>query len=304
VRRVIVTGANGFIGSAVVKQLVSKGVEVVAMDLDGHNNNIPNTSLIEFIPMNISNLSSLSVRLKEYDTIDTFFHFAWVGSAGRLRSDIQLQLDNARWTTDCLRLCAEIECSRFVCAGSIMENEVIAATFTQGCKPAPPFIYGAGKLAAHTMCKPLAAELGVDLLWAQITNAYGVGELSPRFVNTTLRKIMNGEPLQFTSGVQNYDFVYIDDVANAFVFIAERGIPFSEYVIGSSHARPLKEFILEIKQALDSSENFVFGDISYTGINMPLSAFDCSLLKEDTGFEASVNFTQGILLTYNWLKEV
>ena len=52
---------------------------------------------------------------------------------------------------------------------------------------------------------------------------------------------------QFTAGTQNYDFVYIDDVARAFRLIGEKGKPFHEYLIGSSTARPLKEFLLEMK---------------------------------------------------------
>ncbi|MCL2500902.1 MAG: NAD-dependent epimerase/dehydratase family protein [Defluviitaleaceae bacterium] len=301
--RVVITGANGFIGSAVVDLLISNNVSVVAMDMPGRNNNLPISPLVDFVPMDIADISPLLGLLKGYNDFDAFLHFAWTGSAGPERSDIQLQLNNVKWTTDCIRLCADINCKRFVCAGSIMENEVIAAAFTQGCRPATPFIYGSGKLAAHAMSKPLAAELGVDLLWAQITNAYGVGERSPRFINTTLRKIMANEPLQFTSGTQNYDFVYIDDIAKAFAAIAERGVPFSEYIIGSSHAKPLREFILQIKQTLAPDRDFIFGDVPFTGINLPLSAFDASLLEKDTGFKASISFPQGIVKTYNWLKE-
>jgi nucleoside-diphosphate-sugar epimerase len=148
----------------------------------------------------------------------------------------------------------------------------------------------------------VAADIGIDLLWPMITNAYGVGELSPRFVNSTLRKIIHGEPLQFTAATQNYDFIYVTDVAKAFYLVAKHGKPFSEYMIGSGGAKPLREFILEMQQALAPDVTPIFGDIPFTGIDMPLSTFDITALREDCGFEAEVSFAEGTRLTLEWLK--
>ena len=69
------------------------------------------------------------------------------------------------------------------------------AAFAQGNKPGKGYIYGSGKLVARTMTMSVAADLGIDLLWAEITNAYGAGEVSPRFINSTIRKILKNEPL-------------------------------------------------------------------------------------------------------------
>ena len=104
-----------------------------------------------------------------------------------------------------------------------MEYEVEAAIHSQGSHPGMGYIYGMGKHVAHCMCKSVAANIGIDLLWPMITNAYGVGELSPRFVNTTLRKIINGEPLQFTAATQNYDFVYKSRTATPGTFCGRNG---------------------------------------------------------------------------------
>jgi nucleoside-diphosphate-sugar epimerase len=166
------------------------------------------------------------------------------------------------------------------------------------------YIYGMGKHIAHCMCKAVAADIGIDLLWPMITNAYGVGELSPRFVNTTLRKIINGEPLQFTAGTQNYDFVYVTDVARAFYAVAQDGVPFKEYIIGSGNARPLREFILEMQQALAPDAVPLFGDVPFTGTNLPLSAFDTSELEQDCSFKPLVPFAEGTRMTMEWLKTI
>ncbi len=298
-KKALVTGANGFVGSALVRDLLKNGVEVIALDRKDCNNNVPSGA--RFVPHELAESSELPNIISDKD-IDVFYHFAWVGSAGAARADTALQLKNAQRTVDCLCAAKRMECKKFVCAGSIMEHETISAAYKQGNKPGLGYIYGSGKLVAHTMCMSVAAEIGIDLVWAKITNAYGVGELSPRFINTTIRKIINNEPLLFTSGMQNYDFVYIDDVARAFRLIGENGKPFCHYLIGSSNAKPLREFILEMKAALAPDRDFVFGDVPFTGVNMPLEEFDCSLTEGDTGFRAEIPFADGVRRTMEWLK--
>jgi nucleoside-diphosphate-sugar epimerase len=301
-KKVIVSGANGFVGSALVRDLVNNGIRVIALDLENHDNHLPKSHLVEFIPFELSKSEELVNKIEERG-FDAFFHFAWVGSAGPARANVELQLNNAKWCVDCIRVAKILGCKRFVSAGSIMEHETISATYKQGNKPGLGYIYGSGKLVAHTMGMSVAADIGIDLIWAKITNAYGVGELSPRFLNTTLRKIINNEPLLFTSGTQNYDFVYIDDVARAFRLIAENGKPFCNYLIGSSNAKPLREFIIEIKEAVAPDKEFVFGDIPFTGVDMPLEMFDTSDTEIDCKFKASISFKEGIRRTFEWIKE-
>ncbi|GHU86890.1 NAD dependent epimerase/dehydratase [Spirochaetia bacterium] len=303
-KKAIVTGANGFIGSAVTQELIENGTEVIAMDLS--NTRLPQSKLVHFYAMDLQHIQDLDVTsLKKEigEDFDVFYHFAWAGSAGKERANTVLQLQNAQWTIDCLRLAKNIGCKRFVCAGSIMEYETIAAIFAQGNRPGPGYIYGAGKLFAHTISMSFAAGFGIDVVWAMLTNAYGVGELSSRFINSTIRKILKGEPLQFTVGTQNYDFVYITDVARAFRLIGEKGKPFYHYLIGSSNAKPLKEFVLEMKSSIAPEGDFVFGDIPFTGANTPLAQFDCSETEADTGFRAEISFAEGVKKTMEWLKK-
>lgn len=300
-KKALVTGANGFVGSALVRELIKNGVEVIALDREGFDFNLPKSEMVKFIPFELSDIDSVTSQLAQYAP-DVYIHLAWLGMNGETRGNISLQLQNTEWTINALKQAKQIGCKRFVGAGSIMEYETYSAVMKQGNKPGSGYVYGASKLAAHAMCMIEAARSDIELVWAEITNAYGVGENSPRLINSTLRKIIENKPLEFTSGVQYYDFVYIDDVARAFRLIAEKGKPFSHYLIGSSNAKPLKEFLLEMKSAVAPDKEFVFGDVPFTGVNMPLSDFDCSITEQDTGFRAEIPFGEGVRRTMEWLK--
>ncbi|MGN0457134.1 MAG: NAD-dependent epimerase/dehydratase family protein [Acutalibacteraceae bacterium] len=300
-KNVIITGADGFVGSYTTECFLQNGVNVLALDIGETAKRLQAHDRLQYKKCDITDIDAL-LKIIPKNVYDTFIHFAWAGSAGPDRVDYNLQMKNALKTVECMKAAKKLGCTRFVCAGSIMEYEVEAAIHSQGSKPGMGYIYGMGKHIAHCMCKSVAADIGIELVWPMITNAYGVGELSPRFVNTTLRKIINGEPLLFTAATQNYDFVYVTDVAKAFYLIAKNGKPFCEYMIGSSNARPLKEFILEMQQACAPQATPLFGDVPFTGTNMPLSTFDTSDTEKDCGFKAEISFAEGTRMTMEWLK--
>lgn len=303
-KKAIVTGANGFIGTALCKTLSEDGVSVIAIVRNEEENikRIKNISNLSIVYCDLSNFRNLSNYVSDRD-VDVLYHLAWVGSAGPLRGDSDVQMNNVRYTCDTVKACADMGCKRIVFASSIMEYE-IEATMATDETPVINTLYSSAKVAADYMARTVAGSLGIDYIRAVISNIYGPGEMSPRLINTSLRKLLSGEHCAFSAGEQIYDFIYIDDAAKTFVEIAKKGKSNRTYYIGSQEPKPLKDFLWEMRDVIDPNIEIGLGELPFNGVSLTYKEFDIHAVKNDTGFVPNVSFAEGIRNTANWIMEV
>lgn len=303
-RKAVVTGANGFVGTAVCNELAQQGVEVIAVvrHPDEPIASIANNEKIRIVYCDLSDFGKLDSIILDRD-IEVFYHFAWVGSAGPLRGDSEVQLKNVKYTCDSVKACSAMGCEKFVFASSIMEYE-IEATMATDATPGINTLYSSAKVAADYMARTLSGNLGVAYIRAVISNIYGPGETSPRLINTSIRKMLKKEHCAFSEGEQIYDFVYITDAAKTFVAIGNKGKANKTYYIGSQAPRPLKEFLLDLRDCVDDTIEIGLGELHFDGISLTYNEFDINAVKDDTGFVPEVSFKEGIRKTVAWIKEV
>ena len=299
-KNVIVTGASGFIGTTLVNELLRREYKIVAIDrrfTDDFLNN-PNITCIDATDKNVFDLKK-EIPVKEYDC---FFHLAWAATSGPGRADYNVQLDNVKMACDYVKLCSEIGCRRIVYASSINEMETYEYLQSDDIEPAGGYIYGTGKLAAHLMGETVAKLNGVEFIPVIITNIYGVGERSARMIYTSLVKLINGERASFTAGYQTYDFIYITDAINSIVEVAEKGKAFNRYYIGSGEPKPLREYLLEMRDIVAPGAELGLGDFEFRGIDISYDQFKLNKVEEDTGYKNQIPFAQGIKMTADWIR--
>lgn len=303
-KKAIVTGSNGFIGTALCKALSDDGVSVVAIvrNKDENIDRIKDIPNLRIVYCDLSDFRNLSTYVTDRD-VDVLYHLAWVGSAGPLRGDSDVQMNNVRYTCDTVKACADMGCERIVFASSIMEYE-IQATMATEITPEINTLYSSAKVAADYMARTVAGSFGIDYISAVISNIYGPGELSPRLINTSLRKLLNGEHCAFSAGEQIYDFIYIDDAAKAFVEIAKNGKSNRTYYIGSQNPRPLKNFLSEMRDVVNPKIEIGLGELPFNSVSLTYKEFDVNAVKNDTGFVPIVSFREGIKKTVEWIKGI
>ena len=301
--KAIVTGANGFVGSAVCRELSDRGYEVIAVVRSEKSvvTSIKGLRGLQILYCDMDSYSDLKEQISERD-IDMFYHFAWEGSAGSLRGDNNVQMNNIKCTCDAVSACADLGCKRFIFAASIMEYEINAFMQTD-IAPGINSIYPVAKLTADYMAKTLAGKMGIEYIRGVISNRYGPGEISPRLVNTSLRKMLKNEHCAFSAGEQMYDFIYITDAAKAFVAVGESGRPYKTYYIGSLEPKPLRFFLLEMRDRVDPLIEIGLGELPFDGVSLSYEEFDVLAVKKDTGFVPLVSFSEDIGNTIDWIRE-
>ena len=299
-KNVIVTGANGFIGKTLVNALLGKGYRVVALDVR-FDDVLVNDERVTCVNVLNKEVVELKNEIPD-DEYMCFFHLAWAGTSGPARADYAVQLNNVKLACDYIKLCSEIGCRRVVYASSINEMETYEYLQSDNIEPAGDYIYGTGKLAAHLMGETVAMLNGIEFIPVIITNIYGVGEKSARMIYTSVNKLLHKEHCSFTAGYQTYDFIYITDAINSIIAVAEKGKAFNRYYIGSGEPKPLREFLLEMRDIVDPDAELGLGDIPFKGVDISYDQFDLKKVERDTGYKNEVPFAEGIRMTAEYIR--
>lgn len=297
---VIVTGANGFIGKTLVNALLEKGYHVVALDIR-FDDVLANDERVTCVNVMNKEVAALAEEIPHQE-YRCFFHLAWAGTSGPARADYTVQLNNVKLACDYIKLCSEIGCKRVVYASSINEMETYEYLQSDDIEPAGGYIYGTGKLAAHLMGETVAKLNGIEFIPVIITNIYGVGEKSARMIYTSINKLVHKEHCSFTAGYQTYDFIYITDAINSIIAVAEKGKAFNRYYIGSGEPKPLREFLLEMRDIVDPEAVLGLGDIPFMGVDISYDQFDLKKVERDTGYQNEVPFAEGIRMTAEYIR--
>lgn len=303
IKKAIVTGAGGFIGSALTKKLLEQGTYVIGVD-------ISETMLKKFetyenfkpIIAGFDTYNTLSEKISDRD-IDVFFHFALKGSFGESLKDYTLQLYNAEGACKAIQAAINCDCRKFILAGTANQFEVINYLTLEKYEPRYTCIYSAGKIAADVMCKTIAFNEGIEYNCGLIAMAYGEGNFSRvSLPNVVISKLLKNEIPDLIEGNNIYDMIYIDDITEAFIAIAKRGGNLKNYYIGHRKPKLFKENMNMIRDAINTTIQLNFGAYKDVPSGMDYSKIDLNALYNDTGFECKADFRESILKTAEWVK--
>lgn len=290
------------IGVALIEECLRHDIEIYAVvrSSSGKAGRLPLNDKIHLTDCSLEDLSDLPGRIP--GGCDTFYHIAW-GNTGEARNkSTELQSRNIFYTLQAVRAAAELGCRRFIGAGSQAEYGPMDVEKISPDSPVNPLTpYGASKLAAGHLAGMLCRELGMECIWPRIFSVYGKYEKETTMVASGLRKMLAGEPTEFTPAMQRWDYLYSRDAGRAFYLIGEKGKGGSVYCVGSGQARPLKEYIEEMAALTGAGKPGIGAKPYPPGAVMNLCA-DIGTLTGDTGFIPEYTFEQGIRETIEWIK--
>lgn len=292
ISKIIVTGATGAVGSAVVRRALAKDLDVTCIVHQGSKRlgNLPEDKRVNIVDCNLADYKTL-----ELDGVyDAFIHLAWDKTFGASRDDAEIQTRNICFTLDAVWLAHRSGCKVFVGAGSQAEYGIQTVDLSSSLPVNPESGYGIAKYAAGKLSAMLCRSLGIRQNWVRILSVYGPNDGENTLVSYVIKELKAGRSPQLTRCEQLWDYLYADDAADAILAVLEKGEDGKAYPLGSGQGRRLSEFVEDIREVVNPSIEVGYGKREYYPHQPMHLVADIAELMEDTGWKPNSVFKERI----------
>lgn len=292
-RKIVLTGASGFVGSAVLKQLVEDGNQAIVLARkDSRQDRIVSLSGYQTIYYEELSKQELIDTLAVHKP-DAFIHLAWKGVGGQDRNEAFQITENLPLTLNTVELANAIGCQHWIGIGSQAEYGNPNCKVAETAPTNPTTLYGKAKLASCWASLGLAESLSMKGSWIRIFSTYGVGDEPTWFIPYIISEIRQGNSPKLTACEQVWDYLYVEDAARAILCVLYKELT-GIFNIGSGQAITLKSVVEQIKDALQSSLDVDYGAVPYKNDQVMHLEADISKIQQLTGWTPNITIEQGI----------
>jgi nucleoside-diphosphate-sugar epimerase len=299
-KKVLLTGANGFIGRHSIPFLINSNYEIHAVFYSEK----PEFNKNKHLFWHRCNLLNLEEQKQLLDKIKPshLFHFAWYAIPGKY----WISLENIRWVQTSLNLLinfVENGGKRAVFAGTCAEydwdygycSEKITLT-------RPQTLYGTCKNSLQQILVQFSKQTGLSSAWGRIFFLYGSYEAKNRLVPSVITSLLQNQPAQCTHGNQIRDFLHVEDVASAFVNLLNSNVE-GPVNIASGQPIALKTIIHTIASLLGKEHLIKFGVLSTPKDEPPFLVADTRKLNQQVGWDPKITLETGLKSTIEWWQK-
>jgi nucleoside-diphosphate-sugar epimerase len=306
IRRALVTGASGFIGTALCGKLTASRVEVHGVSRDPpvagdsqhwrHMNDDAQTSKIHWWKADLVDLESARSLIRDIRPDATFHLGSLVTGSRSLEVLLPIFKNNFMTTLNLLISVAENNAGRIVLAGSLEEPDELDSV---PCSP-----YAAAKWSASGYARMFHALYEVPVVTAKIFMVYGPGQWDhTKLIPYVTTSLLRGERPILSSGVRLVDWIYVDDVVDGLIRCGQTpGIEGRTVELGSGKMHSIREIVECLVDLVPCSVEPLFGAVPERPLERNKKA-DIAGSHELIGWQPTISLGAGLTRTVEWYEK-
>lgn len=294
--RYFVTGASGFIGSAIVRAALNAGhsVSVLARGDATLTRLCDVADRITVVRGSFSDLSAPATRDAIHAVApDVVVHAGWEGVSGTDRNAEWQSVRNVPAAFELLMLAADAGAGHFIGLGSQAEYGPCSGRVAEDQPLKPTTMYGHAKVAACTITERAARLRVMKHSWLRVFSTYGAGSEPGWVLPMTASAIARGIAPDLTPCEQRWEFLHVSDAANAVIAIANVGAN-GIFNLGNGEAHSLRDVILELRDHIDPAVTPNFGAVAYRPDQVMHLEAVITRLRRATGWMPKISLDLGL----------
>ena len=304
-KKVLVTGASGFIGSHLVRLLIDEGADVtVVVRYNSLEHNVRLISIwgqLEIIEADIRNIDSLqSLHQRAFDLI---FHLAAYNHVGNSFLHVAEALDtNCHGTANLLETVQDYRKFIYISTSEVYGQQD-PVPFVEDMYPRPNSPYAVGKYAGELYSLMKQREAAYPIIVIRPFNAFGPYQSLRAVIPELIVKCLRGEPLETTEGTQTREFNFVSDLAEGILVGALSEQCIGEVInLGTGKDIAIREVAHLIYKKIRSSSELRIGTLPTRPNEIWKMSSDASKAHKLLGWKPKVGFEQGLDITIEWFR--
>lgn len=297
-KKVLLTGATGFVGTHCINVLLKKGYIVHGISSKSVANGSENIQWHQVDLHNTEHVRSLMFTIKP----DYLLHLAWEVTPHICWDSFE----NIRWVQSSLNLLQEFARSggsRIVMIGSCAEYDWTYGYCTEDLTPLKPLnLYGECKKALSSIVLSAGSLYSISCAWARLFFLFGPNEHHERLVASVTSSLLRGEDALCSHGEQVRDYLYVKDAADALVELMHSQVE-GAVNIGSGYPIMIKNLVDLTAEMIGRPELVKAGAITPAKDEPPLLLANTRRLNSEVAWTPRYTIEQGMSETVIWWKD-